>query len=504
MVNLKLHLLLTLLFLFLSAGCQAHKNNIYESPKKQTYIQYSDLARVSHLSLANDGYIIGIEKRGRDSLGGIPEQHYPDRLSMISEKNVTSEREKLIHKRNSKFNSYTKYGTAMLVTHIASYFDAPDGGTYNEFREPHFLYNAYETYKSDNLNYEDGYEKLETLKDSLVKDLEGKIDDWWLERESQARSSSALDKRPYSHIVIFSMGWNNNQQESIYRYNTILDNVKNVAEKNNNNDFRPLVIGFTWPSVWFGIENSWLKKNTAFISSYFTKQDDADEIGFTIANWVVHNVVLKAKDEVKEYCKDNGKRDLSPEVITIGHSMGARILSRAIFSRDYIKYESPKRPPESHVKLFIGLQGAFSANRFVVNRGWEGYPYAEFYDYPTSFTLTTSLYDKANPAARFFTGAKHVGGKYGLKFAMKEKNENIFKVIKWTDNYRTDLNTLSSIARENERRVIMIDASKIVDGYDVDHRVNNPNDAHNDILDTDMAELICALIVNFADYSNKN
>ncbi len=94
--------------------------------------------------------------------------------------------------------------------------------------------------------------------------------------------------------------------------------------------FRPLVIGFTWPSVWFGIENNWLKKNTAFISSYFTKQDDADEIGFTIANWVIHNVVLKAKDEVKEYCESKGKGDLSPEVITIGHSMGARILARAI------------------------------------------------------------------------------------------------------------------------------------------------------------------------------
>ena len=499
MINYKLRFLLLFLLLFLFAGCETHKNNIYESPKKQTYLQYSDLARVSHLSLTNDGYIIGIEKRGRDSLGGIPERHYPDRFSMISEENTVRERRKLIHKRNGKFKNYTKYGTAMLVTHIARYFDTPVGDTYNEFREPYFLYNAYETYKSDNLNYEDGYEKLETLKDSLVKDLEGKIDDWWVERESQERSSGTYEKRPYSHIIIFSMGWNNNQQESIYRYNTILDNIKHVAEKNNNNDFRPLVIGFTWPSVWFGIENSWLKKKTAFISSYFTKQDDADEIGFTIANWVIHNVVLKAKDEVKKYCDSKGKGDLGPEVITIGHSMGARILSRAIFSRDYIKYESPKSPPESHVKLFIGLQGAFSANRFVANRGWEGSPYAEFYDYHTQFSLTTSLHDKANPAARFFTGAKHVGGKYGLKFAKKVKNENVFKVIKWTDNSTTDTRALLSFSNEDRRKVIMVDASKIVDGYDSDHIANKPLDAHNDILDTDMAELIWTLIDNFAN-----
>ena len=368
MKNYKLRFLLSFISLLAFVGCETHKHNIYESNKKQTYLQYSDLARVSHLSLNNDGYIIGIEKRERDALGGVPEKHYPDRFATISEKDTGSERKKLIDKRNTKFESYTKYGTAMLVTHIARYFDTPDGDTYNDFREPYFLYNAYDVYKSDSLNYEDGYEKLEYLKDLLVNDLREEIDDWWVGRESQERSSSAHVKRPYSHIVIFSMGWNNNQQESIYRYNTILDNVKNVAEKNNNNDFRPLVIGFTWPSVWFGIENSWLKKNTAFISSYFTKQDDADEIGFTIANWVVHNVVLKAKDEVKEYCKDNGKRDLSPEVITIGHSMGARILSRAIFSRDYIKYETPNRPPQSYVKLFIGLQGAFSANRFIANR----------------------------------------------------------------------------------------------------------------------------------------
>ncbi len=160
MVNLKLHLLLVFILLLLFAGCQAHKNNIYESPRKQTYLQYSDLARVSHLSLTNDGYIIGIEKRRRDSLGGIPERHYPDRFSMISEENAASERKKLIHKRNSKFKSYTKYGTAMLVTHIARYFDTPDGDTYNKFREPYFLYNAYDIYKSDSLNAN----RLQTIK----------------------------------------------------------------------------------------------------------------------------------------------------------------------------------------------------------------------------------------------------------------------------------------------------------------------------------------------------
>lgn len=105
--------------------------------------------------------------------------------------------------------------------------------------------------------------RLKRLKERLVSDLTEKVQAWRKEPEKQ--------ERPYSHIIVFSMGWNNNQQESIYRYNTILDNIKEVARKEQNDCFKPLVIGFTWPSVWFGIENSWLKKNTSFLFSYFTK-----------------------------------------------------------------------------------------------------------------------------------------------------------------------------------------------------------------------------------------
>ncbi len=48
----------------------------------------------------------------------------------------------------------------------------------------------------------------------------------------------------------------------------------------------------------------------------------------------------------------------------------------------------------------------------------------------------------------------------------------------------------------------MIDASVIVDGHNSDNGVNNPNDAHNDILDKDMGQLIWLLIKSFAPFSN--
>lgn len=485
--------LLSLLFF---AGCaNMQGRNIYEDNKMQTYLPYSDLARISHLSLNNDGYIIGIEKRERKALQGIPKQYYPDRFSAkpeLTETNKNSQTEESSLKREKYFKKYTKYDTAMLVTHVTRYFDKPNSDPFNTYRRPYFLYNAYDIYKNDNLNYEGGYTALEKLKTEILDNLKQKID-------------GNPGKRLYSHIIVFSMGWNNNQQESLYRYDRIINNVKEVVQENPGDYFEPLVIGFTWPSVWFGIENNWLKKNTSFLFSYFTKQDDADEIGCTIANWIIHNVVLAAKEEFKDYCKGyakDDKKDYSPRIIAIGHSMGARLLSRAIFSQEYIKPEFRNSSSESQVDLFIGLQGAFSAKRFVTNKGWEGSPYAEFSKYSTVFSLTTSQYDRANPHARFFTGARHVGGKYGLEFAKKEKYKDVFQVIEWDkEHVETDLEKLSSIHKENNKKVLMIDASIIVDGYDSDNGVNKPLDAHNDILDKDMAQLIWALIKTFAPFS---
>jgi len=207
-----------LLSLLFCAGCATENHNIYKNSKVQTYLSYSDLARISHLSLDNDGYIIGIEKRERAFLRGVPERYYPDRFSPLLVPEEEGKAKKRIQSKNKYFNKYTGYNAAVLVTHIARYFEKPDSNDpCNKFKKPYFLYNAYNDYKDDCLNYENGCDGLEHLKDTLVEDLKAKI----------------KEKEAYSHIIIFSMGWNNNQQESIYRYNTILKNVKMVADKEN-------------------------------------------------------------------------------------------------------------------------------------------------------------------------------------------------------------------------------------------------------------------------------
>ncbi|MBC8553703.1 MAG: alpha/beta hydrolase [Candidatus Brocadiales bacterium] len=390
-----------------------------------------------------------------------------------------------MQKRDEKFVDYISDSSIMCVSHIASYFEEGNNEDYNRFRRPVFLYNAYDEYKQDKLDYEEGYKTLGDFEKDLKLKLKGKLE----------------KKENYTHIILFCMGWNNNQQESIYRYNKIVTNLKNIAPEK---DFKPLVIGLCWPSSWLTIENSLLKKYLFFFASYFTKQDDADEVGMTIANLIIHNIVLKVKAEIKDEINKEGKNVKLPKIIAIGHSMGARILSRAIFSDGYLV---PKYEGDIEVDLFIGLQGAFSANRFVAFDGWEGSPYAELCNRETVFSLTTSGNDKANPIAAKITGAKHTGGRHGLRIAKKRKNSNIFEeVVTWSKtNMQSNLDELDSIKddreQRNEKKVIMIDVTSILEKDK--NRYPDPKDAHNDILDAGMAELIWALIQNFANYSNK-
>ena len=472
--------LLIALSLLIFSGCKSNHT--------QTYLPYNTLARSPHLQLIHDGYIIGVEKRYkgevRDPKTGNPKHGYPDRYLPISEQNTNDQVCEKTYKRDKKFCKVTNDWKAMLVTHITSSFDGKQEFVDNEN-------NAYKEYrrhlKDYELNYNSGYHTLSLFK----KDLTDK-----------------LNSKPYTHILVFSMGWNNDQYESIYRYNEMVENLRKVAKKNGDSRFRPLVIGFTWPSVWFGISDSWLKKYLiGFLFSYFNKANDADEIGYTIANWVLNNIVLSAKvDYYKKHHKDI-------KVVAIGHSLGARILSRAIFSKEYIipdKRENKtsetdlneNKPPE--VDLFIGLQGAFSAHRFIEGKGWEGYPYAEFNERKTSFALTSSVNDDANPKVRFVTGARHVGGRYGLNKAIKY--DDVFKVIKWTNirkNKQKELDAIKAQIQSEHKKVIMINASSIVvdkkddsskDPEKYPKYRNYPPDAHNDILDEDMAELIWALI----------
>jgi hypothetical protein len=323
---------------------------------EQTIQAYNALGRGQHLDLTENGYIVGIEKYNREHIGN-PKPGCPKKFKKLPNPN----NDKLISKQNKEFSKATRNPKSMVVTHITSYF--PDRA---------YVYNAYEKSLERNKNYDTGYAQLTEMQNKLQQQI------------TRAKNQ----KKPYSHIFVMSMGWNNDQYVSIYRYNRIMDNLVKIAKKEDK--FRPLVIGITWPSAWFTIEDSWLKKKIiGHLGSYAVKSNDADEIGYTIANWLINYQLPSIREAV-------GPKNF-PKVIAVGHSMGARLLSRAIFSRDHLKASFPGSVDS--VDLFIGLQGAFSARRFVPADSGEGAPYRDYTGLSTRIILTSSENDIANTFA---------------------------------------------------------------------------------------------------------
>ncbi len=402
---------------------------------EQTIRAYNALGRAAHLDLDVDGYIVGIEKYPRDNIIDGPEPEYPDRFAKLEDE----ANNRLIATQNKEFVSATDDIKAMLVTHVVAYFPTRS-----------YLYNAYASILKGDLNYRKGYE------DGIVA----------LRNDLKARLLRAIDDgAPYSHIVLMSMGWNNDQHVSIDRYNRIMRNLKTVAAGEPDAGFRPLVIGLTWPSAWFSIEDFWLKKKLlGHLGSYTNKSNDADEIGYTIANWLINQELAELREELTPA--------RFPTVVAIGHSLGARLLSRALFSRPHLR-DGPAEDRDSVVALYLGLQGAFSARRFVPADSGEGAPYADYASLPTRIVLTSSNHDRANPSAFW---SKHAGGPNGL--AYMRRHPETFTVLAW----QTQKPRIGQALRDERgpRTVLTIDVSDIVTGAD----------AHNDILDTELAEVI--------------
>lgn len=197
----------------------------------------------------------------------------------------------------------------------------------------------------------------------------------------------------YTHVVIVVMGWNTAQDEAIRNINDITGNMMAAAEEARNpptNDlatspkatnisnsrFRPLVIGVTWPSFWSDSFTNFF--------SYPTKANDADEIGLSWLNKLINDTVPKALDASQSRAK----------VVAIGHSFGARAMTRALFSSPALHPE--QKFPQSRVDLAVGLQGAVSINRFMVGKGLEGAPYRDVARLNhTHVALTASQHDGA-------------------------------------------------------------------------------------------------------------
>ena len=273
----------------------------------------------------------------------------------------------------------------------------------------------------------------------------------------------------FTHVLLLALGWHVDQIEAIHTYNLMLHNLKTVA----GDDFQPLVVGITWPSAWLqGLIQplDWV----GHILSYFDKSRDADAFGATWINYLLHDVLLDEENPLP--------------VVAIGHSMGARMLSRACFSARHLKHARRHKA----LSLLVCLQGAFSARRFLVDDSDEGGPYASFSSKRARIVLTTSERDLANKAARILTTFPNVGGEYGLDVA--REHPEVFSILNWPlSSSRGSPPYRDTIFPRGSRRVVMIDAEEIVRGGRGGLH-GTAVGAHNDFVDEEMAELLWTLI----------
>lgn len=404
------------------------------------------------------GYIIGIEKAPATSIG-YPIKTYFDhtRLEAPQSPPRSGDKQDLWQEQRDFKHLFKRWRwRKMFVSHIIGY--GPSGQDL-PLVQPELIYSAYsETGFGKGPQqpgpamtgdaYEQGWTALDGLQGRLIGDIQ----------------TAKAEKRPFTHIQVMSMGWNNDQFEALERYNDLVAQTKVQA---GGEAYNPLVIGITWPSVW-KIFFRWIGHK----ASYLTKCRDSDQIGYGIMNALINRILPEIENAT-------GLR-----TVLIGHSMGARLLTRAMLSAHALQNPVARtgEPP-----LLIGLQGAFDAFRFAstprqkLRSRWfglgEGAPYRHHTQVPGKIVLTFSDEDRANPFARLATGSHHVGGRFGNRAFYSPILSHMVERHTWDkpDNLKT------VCTKGCNDKILLIDATSIVK-------------AHGDIRDPQIGQMIYALL----------
>lgn len=263
-----------------------------------------------------------------------------------------------------------------------------------------------------------------------------------------------------THVFLYSVGWNTNENEAIENYNDMFSKVLKLSDSLPKEQFNPYFIGISWPSKWTTDERSfWEKLRKDF--SYGNKANDADEVGFVLVNHLLRNVLIPLKESKKF------------KLILVGHSFGARLLTRAVFSSP-ILYKVPPPTKKDDIDLFIGLQGAFSLKRFIEDDGIEGSPYRDYQKHAKKFIFTWAKEDKATKSA-FWTA--FAGAESGYEYSLKHQE---FEQAKWNENADVFANT-----SQGSDKVLIVDASEIISD-------------HNDVYKEKVAKLVWNAVQKFA------
>jgi hypothetical protein len=273
----------------------------------------------------------------------------------------------------------------------------------------------------------------------------------------------AKSEKP-THIIVLATGWNTPEYESFLDFKYWMS-MLDEDFKRKGEDFRPIFVGITWESEWASPFWAWLP-----FSSWSTKGNDADEIGFTWANYLLNDVLQPITQES------------GAQLVAIGHSFGSRIVLGAHYGR-HILVRSRSASREAPVTV-IGMQAAFPTGRFISTKGKE-HQYLAVNKGQANVVITTSKDDEATGTISWGTG--YVGG----PGVFDEVREN-------SDFYRTAI-TVPLLNTESNGQPISALDNNLVSIYDASTFVNcqlpgTDSGAHSDVYDEAMAHFLGEII----------
>lgn len=522
-----------IIIFFCASSCYSSADTVIAPYEKKLELNdsttrsfHSMLYYPSGTALHSPGYIIGVEKSPKKIIGG------PNEITanyLLKNNNYFDSEKKNISNTKDKINSLTEHNRkSMFISHIIK----NDFNVINENSKPSyttsnycFVYNSYisralanksdiDLTKINEWNACDISSSIKDAEDAQLLSFYKNSDAGLLALKNNLKHD--LKSGAYSHILIIVMGWNTSQSEAVRNFNDITgniisasleqdDNVKNISSsqpskmliprvrvikssEKNNRIFRPLVIGITWPSYWSTrLDN---------VASYPNKANDADELGLSWLNKIINQTIPESMNE----------SGIKLPIIAIGHSFGARAMTRALFSSPLIKNDTMVSSP---VNLAISLQGAMSINRFFPELSEEGAPYRDYKRLGnTKLVLTASKFDSAVKFAKWT--APTGGEKSYVKACTQPVYSGTFHCMTASDTSATETDGKFSLCNRGDKSekcanpLKTINGSKMIDYIDTSSGITQYNSfgtgggAHSDIYRLPMGRLLWRLIETYA------
>lgn len=243
-----------------------------------------------------------------------------------------------------------------------------------------------------------------------VVELDAFDKSWDAVRLLKETLADRLARDKYTDVIVISMGWNTNQIEAVQNFNSLVHQLKKAAK--SDAAFNPYVIGITWPSEWV---SSWIEPIVRGIS-VANKANDADEVGVGWMRAIIQHGVLEVTQD---------PRYKTTRVTVLGHSFGARATSMAVCHAGILEAPADRgfsnvAPAPNSVSWLIGLQGAYSLNRYLPSGAG---PYGVSYgDCPAvkNHLLTASENDNAAQFSSEVLRASPFAGQISAWHSMKD------------------------------------------------------------------------------------